>query len=323
MDIDKLQAVKDMLLVLIAYATAHFGLNKAQADELLKGLMKTEVPVEEKKAKGYFSLRQLFYPDGHGTEARGKMNLNKISFYVNGKNYERDGVGSNKISAKLGLRMSLSKKAGIKPFMWTEYNNKHGDTSLESITRGGLGIEFNARPTKRLDLKALILGGLGNYKIDDAEGRERTEKLTAGLRALLYLGKGHYLGIFGKTSRIEYNYLGDINSDEVKLKYFFIGEGVSAGVGIGNMNVKYNPGKKFNSPYVEAHVDIHLGKKSNSPRIRVFGRYCQNGEEKLSKSPIPKSEYGLGIIVPFGRKSRENKRRGWNPFLPRGKIGGK
>ena len=325
---------REFIALLAALGSGAVIADKAQAEEVLDELLKNPAGEEVKETltqerKGYLSLKHLFYPDGHQTGVSGRAEVDGLSFFLSGSEGARGSVGSNRVFATAGIKLPVLDNIDLTPVVWGEAKNSFGQTSLESSNRGGAGLEAHARVGNRLDLKAILLYGWGDYEIKNADGKEGILKADGGLRGLFHLGKGHYVGIYGKSGRLRYDYLGKIEQNEVKLKYFFMPKGlISFGIGAGNTAVAYNPGQDFSSAFVEGNLDLRLSRSLDSPRIRAYGRHYFDGERRLSAGPIPQNEVGVALVVPWGPSKKQPARKESTHYQgvfykPRGLIGGK
>ncbi|RLE40815.1 hypothetical protein DRZ77_01085 [Candidatus Woesearchaeota archaeon] len=297
--------------LLIGAALAAFGLiDKAKAvanDDLDNVFGNGRVAIREdskRKTRGYFSLNSIFWPDGSCGKGRLRVNNGPFGLYISGEEARRGDVGYDKVFGQAELVLG-NDRLKLKPFIVGESTSYFGDSLLKNKLLDGVGSKID------VDIPGLSIDGVlfkewGSYKIKGAEGRDNIERLFYGLRGSL--GKRWRLIFHVKRDEKEYQHLGDIVRTDFGGGVQYRGRRVLIELLGGNEEIKYNPGNEFSSNYVKARGLVNLGKNCY---LEVKGRYNFNGTDRLSKSPIPKYEVGVGIVIPFGH----------NPYLPRSKLG--
>jgi len=296
---------------LVGAALAAFGVGaKAVANDDISNVLdeNKEKKVLKTSSRGYFSLDSIFWPDGSGVKGRLRMNGDKgkvpSRLYISGEEARRGDVGYDKV---FGLAEVVfgDERFKFRPFIVGENTNYFGDSLLKRKSLGGAGGRIDV-DVPGLSIDGVLFKEWGSYKIKGAEGRDNIERLFYGLRGSL--GKRWRLIFHVKRDEKEYQHLGDIVRTDFGGGVQYRGRRVLIELLGGNEEIKYNPGNEFSSNYVKARGLVNLGKNCY---LEVKGRYNFNGTDRLSKSPIPKYEVGVGIVIPFGH----------NPYLPRSKLG--
>ncbi len=311
--------IKKALLTVAALAALGFGAKAVKANDVNNVLNENEEKkVLKTNSRGHISLDSIFWPDGSGIEARVRINGDEervpFGLYVSGEEARRGDVGYDKVFGRAEVVLG-NDRLKIMPFIVGESTSFFGDSLLKRKSLGGIGGRID------VDIPGLSIDGVlfkewGSYKMDGAEGKDSAERLLYGLRG--NLGKRKWRLIFSfKRDEKEYRHLGNIVKTDFSGGIQYRGRRVLIELLGGNEKIKYNPGNEFQTNYVEARVLVRLGKNCC---LKVEGQYNFNGADRLSESPIPKYEVGVGFVIPFGYGTKP-KGRNHNPYLPRSKLG--
>jgi len=269
-------------------------------------------------SKGYFSLDAILWPGGHGEKIRARIDGNAaevpFGIYLSGTQAKRGDVGYSKGIGSAEIILG-DDRFNVRPCIVGETTSYFGDSLIEEKNLGGLGTRIDLN-VEGLSIDGILFKEWGNHQFEGAEGKNNAERLLYGLRGTL--GKKQWRAMFYfKNDEKEFQHLGNIRETEFGGGIQYRGNGVLVELSGGREKIKYNPGNEFQTNYVEACVSVRLGKNCH---VKVNGRYNFDGASRLSRSPIPRREFGVSVIIPFGYGTKP-KRRNHNPHLPRSKLG--
>jgi len=308
--------IKKVFLTGAALAAFCLGAKAVSNDDFDNVFGNGEVAIRDskRKTKGHFSLDSIFWPDGSGVKGRLRVNNGPIGFYISGEEAKRGDVGYDKAFGLAELVLG-NDRLKVKPFIVGESTSCFGDSLLKNKLLEGVGSKID------IDIPGLSIDGIlfkewGSYAIEGAEGRDNAERLLYGLRGSI--GKRWRLVSRFKRDEKNYKHLGDIVKTDFGGGIQFREKDVLVELLGGREEIRYNPGNKFSTNYVEARALVRLGKHCYA---KFNGKYNFNGANRLSKSPIPRYEVGVGVVIPFGRSyGTKPKKQEHDIYLPRSKL---